>query len=267
MNPNTLVVIHCYEGETPKLQWMLGGWLHHHAPLLFLSPEDAPVQIGTFPCKSAGQRGWKGAHTWERQRLHWGLALQEPAEWFLLNDSDSFCLTPELPRYLYDGPTEAFYSNVICHEFEHKDTDHPNFQPPYFMHRSVLEAMVAEYDTMDLKQIARDHDRDIKLRDPALWSSGSMNASRGVKSPKFKDEAAIDTLYTDLIMNRLQIPWYDYPDGTTNWPLLDASVVLDRIDHGARMLHPIKSPDALRECMYRARRFWTTDEETIRVQL
>ena len=267
MNPaSTLVVVHCYGGEMDKLPWMIGGWLHHGLPVLFLSPEDSPAQIGTFECKFAGKAGWKGSHTWERQRLHWQLALDEGAEWYFLNDSDSFLLTPDFPTYLYEHP-EAFFSNVICHEFEHKDTDHPNFQPPYFMHRSILQQMADEYDRMDIKKIAAKHDRDVKDRDPLLWSEGSMNGKRGVTSPKFKDEAAIDTLYTSIVKDRLGLPWYDYPDGTTNWPLLDAEVVLARIDAGARFLHPVKNPAVLRECTYRARRFWNTDEETIRVQL
>jgi len=51
------------------------------------------------------------------------VTLDQPDwNWVLLNDADSFCLSPELPEYLYREP-DTFWCNVLCHENEHQADD------------------------------------------------------------------------------------------------------------------------------------------------
>jgi len=65
-----------------------------------------------------------------------------PHEWFLANDSDSLCLVPELPKYLFRSK-ETFWSNEVL-DWRTHPTPYPKvaLQPPYFFHRNVLTKML-----------------------------------------------------------------------------------------------------------------------------
>lgn len=216
----TLEVVHCYEGDAPLVRETLGL---RHEPVLILSPEDASVEIPGYECRSAGTRGWKGVHTWRRQLEHWRIALESSVEWYLLNDSDSFCLG-DIPVYLYDDP-DMFWANVLCHEQEHQESDRPNFQPPYFMHRSTLvdlEEAVSSFDPSNLEGIE--------------FGVGAFGFTR----EEFVQEAAIDAMYTHFIMNVLGRPWSNYPTGATTWP--PGTDLVAAISDGADMVHGLKAP-------------------------
>jgi len=216
----TLEVVHCYTGDASLVR---GTMDLRHEPVLVLSPADAAVAIEGFECRASGARGWKGSHTWQRQLEHWRIALGSDAEWFLLNDSDSFCLGP-VPTYLYDDQ-DMFWSNVLCHEREHLESDRPNFQPPYFMHRSVLvelEEAMSLFDPTDLDGIE--------------FGVGAFRFTR----EEFAQEAAIDAMYTHFVMNVVERPWADYPNGATTWP--PGTDLLATIAEGADMVHGLKEP-------------------------
>ena len=137
MNPDTLVVVHCYAGDKERVEAFLPQFLHHECPVLILSPEDAPVEIDHpgVTCRSAGKAGWKGAHTVHRQIAHWKIAAEFPQRYFLMNDSDSVCITPDLHAYLYEDTDVEFWCNVI-------GTHYLNYEPPYFFDHDVLDRMI-----------------------------------------------------------------------------------------------------------------------------
>jgi len=225
MNEDTLVVVHCYEGDRDLVHTLMHYYTHHEAPVLLLSPSDSPVVIAHdgVECESAGKKGWKGRHTLRRQAAHWKLALQRPQNWFFLNDADSLCLTPELPEYLYSDPFKI-WCNVLCHEGEHLESDRPNLNPPYFMHRSVL-------------QVLSDNARLLEQRpEPPKDDLGF-----GVE--------AIDGFYTYLAINELSIPYENFPDGATTWPRGFDSVI-EAARRGARMFHGVKNGTQLSFLQY-----------------
>ena len=136
-----LTVVHCYQGDAELVESTL-PWHWRHGPVLVLSPTDSPVKIKGVECRSAGLRGWCGAQTVERQYLHWKIAAEHAyaADWFLLNDADSFAL--RLPEYVFDP--DVFWSNYRT-PYPDNDSLRDVFytQPPFFMSRRVLEKFIA----------------------------------------------------------------------------------------------------------------------------
>lgn len=158
MNKDLLVTCHCYAGDRAQVIALLPVMEHHKAPLVIVSPEDSPVHhIGKHICRTAGKRAYIGQDSWDRQYLQLKLLLEYPQKWFLLNDSDSFVLTPRLPDYLFEDE-DCVYSNEVNdfrspgkpteHGIIAPDDYHEGFpliamQPPYFLSRKALEAIVA----------------------------------------------------------------------------------------------------------------------------
>jgi hypothetical protein len=75
------------------------------------------------------------------------MMLDYPHQFFLANDSDSICLSPEIPPYLYKEP-DVLWSNEVS-DMMHDRSDQPGYpwpriacQPPYFFSRSVLEKLI-----------------------------------------------------------------------------------------------------------------------------
>lgn len=144
-NPDTLVVVHAYAGDIHQVKQNLPYLLHHRCPVVVLSPTDAPIpDVGSrrVTCLSGGLKGWIGKQTLERQVIHLRMLLQFPHRHFLLNDADSLCLSPDLPRYLYENP-DLIWSNEVT------DTNPaPSLlpklalQPPYFVSRNTIQGML-----------------------------------------------------------------------------------------------------------------------------
>jgi len=219
-NPETLIVVHCYEGDAGLLQNFLPVFEHHERPVLALSPEDSKVAIPGISNASAGEKGWKGPQTIHRQLAHWKLALghESNSQWFLLNDADSMCLDPQIPQFLYED-LSILWANVLCHENEHLETDCPNLNPPYFMHRGVLENLVGVAE-----EIRDDIPQDAFL-EPHDWGQ------------------AIDGFYTHLALDLLKQPYANYPCGITTWPR-GRPDLFKFASQGACMVHGVKNvPD------------------------
>jgi hypothetical protein len=128
-------------------------YLHHECPLVILSPEDSKATI-TYPGvenRYGGKRAYIGQDSLDRQREHLKILLTFPEHNFLIHDSDSVNLDPKIPDYLYDEP-DVVWSNQVHDDIpEHQSTfparwPHVAFQPPYFLSRRTIEAMLAVAD-------------------------------------------------------------------------------------------------------------------------
>lgn len=154
MNPDTRVSIHCYAGDARQVIETLPVHKRHECPVTVFSPEDSPVNIVDMDCKFAGKRQSIGPLSVEREREHMRILLTYPENFFLMNDADSFCLSPQLPQYLYDRP-DIVWCNYVEDTLEANQpgyagysSDFPHFamQPPYFLSRRLMEQMIAAAD-------------------------------------------------------------------------------------------------------------------------
>jgi hypothetical protein len=157
-NQDVLVVVHCYSGDKKQVQELMPVLEHHGLPIVIASPVDYPVtEMGPHICITAGERAYIGQKSWDRQHLQLKALLQFPQKWFLLNDSDSFCLSPKLPDYLFEDEDVVWNNEVedfrkpgvpwgpynpIPHDY-HAGYPIIAMQPPYFMSRKALEKIVA----------------------------------------------------------------------------------------------------------------------------
>lgn len=145
-------MVHCYQGDRDQVVNALPQYVHHGTPVTILSPEDSPVEIQGVESRSGGLRGYTGQVTLDRQKIHLEMLLGYPENWFLLHDSDSVCLEPVLPDYLYE-PDTVFYNASPTHRFTFAQGE-PYlsevvpwaFQPPLFFSRTALERMLAVSD-------------------------------------------------------------------------------------------------------------------------
>ena len=144
MNEDTLIGVHGYAGDQHLVEAFLPQYLHHECPVVILSPEDAPIRIDGMECRSAGGRGYFGQASLDRQREHLKLLLEYPAKFYLLNDSDSMCLSPELPAYLYEHAENTLWSNEVKEGRPHP-SPYPKLgvHPPYFLTRETIEKLLA----------------------------------------------------------------------------------------------------------------------------
>lgn len=130
---------------------------HHGYPIVIASPVDSPISgMGGHICITAGKRAYIGQDSWDREYLQLKSLLQFPQDWFLLNDSDSFVLTPELPAYLFEDDN-VVWSNEVD-DFRkpgqswqglppwpldyHQGYPLIAMQPPYFLSRKALQKIV-----------------------------------------------------------------------------------------------------------------------------
>jgi len=156
-NRKTLVSVHCYAGDQQQVVELMPVFEHHRCPIVIMSPEDSKIErMGRHSCRFAGKRAYVGQDSWDRQHLQLKILLEYDFDWYLLNDSDSLILSPQIPEYLFDDP-EILYSNEVTdfrvpgQVFEGirwADDYHAGYpliamQPPYFMSRQVLERLVA----------------------------------------------------------------------------------------------------------------------------
>lgn len=160
MNPDTRIAICCYSGDQHYVIKALGNYLQHKCPVVVLSPEDSKAEI-RYPGienRFAGKRAYLGQDSLDRQRLHLEELLKFPENYFLIHDSDSICLSPELPRYLYDEPN-AVWSNLVNDDIPEHEKEfatrpgwpHVAFQPPYFLSRQTITALLSVADDPRVK--------------------------------------------------------------------------------------------------------------------
>jgi hypothetical protein len=144
-NPETGIFVSAYAGDKLQVESNLPVYLHHGCPVVILSPANAPitsVSDSRVHCQWFGEAGWAGQQTLMRHKLFLKAMLTFPFKWFLMHDADSVCLSPYLPRYLYEGRV-AWSNEVQDTNTGPSHLDKIAVQPPYFFHREVLEALIA----------------------------------------------------------------------------------------------------------------------------
>lgn len=168
MNEETLIAVFGYgpsehkpedwgyshKGDVDRIYMLMPYHVKHECPIVILSPEDAPIKsLGDHICRHAGRRGYIGQESIDRQKKHLKLLLEYPFEWFLLNDADSVCISPKIPEYLF-RERRTFWSNEAVDPRPHK-TDFPKLalQPPYFLDRAALQALVDVFNQVAMDPI------------------------------------------------------------------------------------------------------------------
>jgi len=248
VNDDVLVVVHGYSGDVGWTQEMLGLVLHHERPVLLLSPEDAPAIVDhpKVTCKQGGLRGWQGPEAVHRQIEHWRIALgHDDADWFLLNDADSFVIEPEIPDYMFEEQ-DVLWCTPIGHFGNWRgeaggDNPWPNLQPPYFAHRRWFDRALEAVD-------APSHG-DLVPTSCTVVDGRITCEARLVGDREWKWEYAIgvDGLYNMLVMRNGFVARTN-PLGITTMNT-GISGMAEGVRHGATWLHPIKNQSQMSEIL------------------
>lgn len=151
MRQDTLVVVHCYKGDRALVQRHMPLYQHHGSRVLVLSPEDSPVKLRGVECQQAGKAAYYGQDSLDRQRAHLRILAERPETYFLLNDADSFCLSPEIPRYLFEQ-ADKVWSNEV-EEWRPHSSPYPKIgmHPPYFLRRDTIQRMLRVADRPEVQ--------------------------------------------------------------------------------------------------------------------
>ena len=220
---DVLVVVHAYAGDLQQVLNQMDSYLAGGRPVLVLSPADAPAEVNhpRVTNQNAGKAGWKGKHTVERQLEHWQMALDKEHDWYLLHDSDSVCLSPDLPDYIFEDP-ERFWCNVINTDktgqivMAAPGSAGANYQPPYFISWETLSLAVSV--------VARNLD---------AWAKEWEDAG---------GEIAIDATYANLV-SREGFKAGCYTDGYHLWHESDPEWMVKHAGEGLRFWHGVKTKD------------------------
>jgi len=219
LNPNTRVAVCGYAGDAHQVTAALKMYTHHECPLTILSPEDAKIEIEGVDCRFGGKRAYIGQDSLDRQRDHLRILMTYPEKYFLINDSDSMCLSPKIPAYLY--MEDILWSNLVVDNMEFRQKGYyPDgfpklaFQPPYFMSRNVIATLLACVEGDNI------------TANPML--------------------AFIDHYMVQLAVKANQL-WAGFIDGVS-YPISgdrnSARVAWDAVRHrGVVMIHSVKSPE------------------------
>jgi hypothetical protein len=247
MNPDTRVVVCCYQGDAHQVIDMLPSlYQHHECPVSIFSPEDSPVLL--FPgldCRHSGKRARFGENAQSRHLSYLRMLLELPENFFLINESDSFCLDPQIPQYLYDEP-DTFWSNAIPDGGSRPGIPTPSFQPPWFMSRKTVSALIGAAD-----KVAFDPDLpwDSSLIDFYLVQ---LSQAAGAKTSPFKnamcvpiaasvyddDPDDLTPVYPSMFGAEFSVEWQRgmYERGF--------EIAKRRAHEGANMVHSCKSLEA-----------------------
>lgn len=219
MNPHTLVSCHGYFGDSAQIRGMLRYQEHHQAPLIIVSPVDSRIEkMGPHICRFAGKRQYVGQLSLDRQFAQLRVLLEYPFEFFLANDSDSLCLSPKIPQYLYDD-SHNFWSNEVSDLMHQRKPGYKwprlAFQPPYFFSRSILERMIKTEGTFETD-----------MQTPFIdWLMMAICVAGNIPHKNFRDGVSCPT--SDNHSRR--------------------HMVNHIVQRGAVMLHSVKTPLALQE--------------------
>jgi len=236
MNPDTAVAVFGYSGDAHQVFMLMPYYLHHKCPVVVFSPTDKPIKRqdtdkikfrhGGADGPGAGRVGYTGQVSLDRQVIQMKMLLKEfPQRFFLFNDSDSVCLSPHLPQYLYNAP-DTVWSNVVS-DAMHIRTD-PAYpwprlalQPPYFLSRENVQKWINAAEEVKA-------DPQTPFLD---WAFMAWSVQAGVKYENFMNSEGVSC------------PTENYEPGC--WAMEDA--VKNR---RAVFLHSIKSKNVLLRMAY-----------------
>jgi hypothetical protein len=209
-------------------------YLHHGCPVTVLSPLDAPVNIEHSGVTNliCGSRSYFGPVAQQRHLSHLKQIINFfPEEHFLIHESDSFCIDPQIPQYLYDEP-DTFWSNCINDEDPAHNAARPgspfvSFQAPWFMSRKTVRALVNAAPAVQFHP-------DLKWVDLYLVQ---LTVAAGIKWSPFKDAVCCP------------IAWSVHGEPASQWQKDTYEVGLqigkNRAREGANMIHSCKSFEAI----------------------
>ena len=235
-NAETLIVVHCWKGDADLVKEHMPLYKHHDRPVLILSPEDSPVniQVDDVMCKSIGKRAYYGQDSLDRQALHLKYLLTLPYEYFLLNDADSFCLSPDIPSYLYmPGSKNILWSNEVG-DWRTHPSPYPKLalHPPYFMHRSVLARLVSVMD----KPEVRAH----PITPYIDWYMLALAHEAGVPHQTFPDGASFPAWRRNIIAETQQLG-HDYKHRyEADGAIRGDDIMAERVARGGIFIHSVK---------------------------
>lgn len=163
MNEDTIVAIQCYTDDAHQVQNAMGLYAHHGCPILILSPTDEPATVDGpgVMSRTAGLDAYMGPASLERHHAQMTVLAEYPQSYILLHESDSVCLSPEIPAYLYEATDPIIWANPVdtkehidrnYHEGREADPDgaYVRFpfamQAPWFFTRTALLAMLEVFD-------------------------------------------------------------------------------------------------------------------------
>lgn len=144
MNEDTLVAVNGYAGDERRVRNFIRFQEHHGCPVVVLSPEDSRIgKMRNHICRSAGKRAYIGQESLDRQISYFKILLGYPFNYFLLNDSDSFVVSAEIPKQWYADSARTVWVNRVVDPRPH-ESPYPKwaFQPPYFLTRSSMQWLV-----------------------------------------------------------------------------------------------------------------------------
>ena len=208
-----LVVVLCYDGDQDQVQRQLPLYQHHGAPVLALSPEDAPANIQGVANRSGGLSGWKGAHVAHKLLLHWKMILEEPQDWFLMHEPDTLCLRPDLPDYIFESE-DVFW----CINPQREGGIH---SPPWFCHRKVLKQLVAAAD---------EHIEE--------W-----NRHWGAPEPDGAGMGNSEMMSTAVYASGVE--WNSFPEYAWTYKEGDLGGIIQAVQSGAYWLHGMKTAEGI----------------------
>lgn len=239
MRSGTLVVVHCYQGDSDLVKRHMPLFKHHGAPVLVLSPQDSPVKIRGVECVSAGGRGYYGQVSLDRQRAHLQLLLRQPYDYFLLNDADSFCISPTIPRYLYEDSSDVVWSNEVGEWRPHR-SPYPKIgmHPPYFLRRDTIAKLLSVADRPEV--------RAHPITPFIDWYMLALTCEAGLQHKSYPDGASFPGWGFDYIPDTLQLGHDVQHENLKNGQVRGDLMLRDRVRRGTVMVHSVKHKDVMR---------------------
>jgi len=226
MNEDTLSAVCCYRGDAHQVKRAMPWYVHHNIPVVILSPANSKVSayLGA-EARHFGKAAYIGQPSLVRQLGYFEILLKYPQRYFLIHDSDSLCLSPELPRELY-ADDNVVWSNEVTEPRPH-ESPYPKIamQPSYFISRSAMERMLEVGRKIETHPITPYVD----------WFMMAMTAEAGLTNRAFT------TLEHPPRTEQPQTP----PPSTHPWAQLSYRIHFC----GTIFVHPIKTEDQLRLCV------------------
>jgi hypothetical protein len=249
MNAETLIAVQAYAGDKHQVETMLDGWLIHDRRVVIISPEDSRVEIDhpDVECRWAGKRGWAGEHTLDRQLMHLEIMAEYPERYILYNDADSFCITPEIPRYLYDTDDTFFSNEATTIEMLHA----AEFLASMSIEDADIDTREKRTDTKSaVRQLLDRGDFNVEAayaKQPLVYQppyffsqrvlKGMIGAADESRSPENLMIPFIDWWWPNLV-RVAGMEHQGYPDGR----VFSLEQILGEIRmHDVRLVHPVKT--------------------------